>query len=182
MKTLLLSLLLTALSPASETDSLKAYMVATAHFDTQWNWDVKESIDVYLRPTMTQNFWLFEHFPDYIFNFESAQKYAWMKEYYPEDYEILKKYIREGRWHVSGGAWDASDVNVPSSESLFRNFLQGQSFFREEFGVTSNDVFIPDSFGFGWALPTVAAHCGMIGFSTQKLIWRKDRSFYPRII
>ena len=179
MKILLLSLLLGTALPASEPDSLKAYMVATAHFDTQWNWDVKESIDVYLRPTMTQNFWLFEHFPHYIFNFESAQKYAWMKEYYPEEYETLKDYIRQGRWHVSGGAWDASDVNIPSSESLFRNFLQGQSFFREEFGVTSNDVFIPDSFGFGYALPSVAAHCGMIGFSTQKLIWRKDRSFYP---
>lgn len=179
MKILLLSLLLGTALPASEPDSLKAYMVATAHFDTQWNWDVKESIDVYMRPTMTQNFWLFEHFPHYIFNFESAQKYAWMKEYFPEDYETLKEYIQKGRWHVSGGAWDASDVNVPSSESLFRNFLQGQTFFKKEFGVKSNDIFIPDSFGFGYVLPSVAAHCGMIGFSTQKLIWRKDQGFYP---
>ena len=154
-------MMLAALNPAAETDSLKAYMVATAHFDTQWNWDVKESIDVYLRPTMTQNFWLFEKFPSHVFNFESAQKYAWMKEYFPEDYETLKDYIRQGRWNICGSSWDASDVNIPSSESLIRNFLQGQTFYKEEFGVKSNDIYLPDCFGFGYALPTVAAvNCG----------------------
>lgn len=52
----------------------KAYLVGTAHFDNQWNWDVRESIDDYLYRTMVQNFWLFERFPEYVFNFESAQK------------------------------------------------------------------------------------------------------------
>ena len=65
----------------------KTYLISTAHFDTQWNWDVKESIEDYLHRTMVQNFWLFERFPNYVFNFESAQKYAWMKEYYPQEYE-----------------------------------------------------------------------------------------------
>ena len=69
----------------SQQKEYKAYLVATAHFDTQWNWDVRESIDDYLHRTMVQNFWLFERFPNYIFNFESAQKYAWMKERHKEN-------------------------------------------------------------------------------------------------
>ena len=80
----------------SQQKEYKAYLVATAHFDTQWNWDVRESIDDYLHRTMVQNFWLFERFPNYIFNFESAQKYAWMKEYYPVSYTHLDVYKRQG--------------------------------------------------------------------------------------
>lgn len=150
----------------SQEKEYKAYLVATAHFDTQWNWDVRESIDDYLHRTMVQNFWLFERFPNYIFNFESAQKYAWMKEYYPHEYELVKKYIKAGRWNVVGSAWEATDPNIPSSESFFRNVLLGQEFYKKEFGVKSNDIYLPDCFGFGYTLPTIAAHCGLIGFST----------------
>jgi len=158
----------------------KAYLVSTAHFDNQWNWDIRESIDDYLHRTMVQNFWLFEHFPNYIFNFESAQKYAWMKEYYPQEYAKVKQYIKAGRWNVVGSSWEANDTNIPSSESFFRNILLGQEFYKKEFGIKSNDIYLPDCFGFGYTLPTIAAHCGLIGFSTQKLQWRKN-VFYGKL-
>lgn len=151
----------------------KAYMISNAHFDSQWNWDVQTSIDVYIRNTMVQNFWLLERYPDYVFNFEGGVKYSWMKEYYPEMYGQVKEWIRRGRWNVCGSTWDATDPNIPSPESFFRNILLGQQFYREEFGVQSNDIFLPDCFGFGYTLPTIAAHAGLIGFSTQKLQWRK---------
>lgn len=152
----------------------KAYLVSTAHFDNQWNWDVRESIDDYLHRTMVQNFWLFERFPEYVFNFESAQKYAWMKEYYPKEFELVRHYVKEGRWNVCGSTWEANDPNMPASESFFRNILLGQEFYKREFGVKSNDIYLPDCFGFGYTLPTIASHCGLIGFSTQKLQWRKN--------
>lgn len=151
----------------------KAYMISNAHFDSQWNWDVQTSIDVYIRNTMVQNFWLLERYPDYVFNFEGGVKYSWMKEYYPEMYGQVKEWIRRGRWNVCGSTWDATDPNIPSPESFFRNILLGQQLYREEFGVQSNDIFLPDCFGFGYTLPTIAAHAGLIGFSTQKLQWRK---------
>ena len=151
----------------------KTYLISTAHFDTQWNWDVKESIEDYLHRTMVQNFWLFERFPNYVFNFESAQKYAWMKEYYPQEYEKVKKYINDGRWNVVGSSWEANDPNVPTAEAFIRNILYGQEFYKNEFGKKSNDIYLPDCFGFGYTLPTLASHCGLKGFSTQKLQWRK---------
>lgn len=173
---LLLGLLLGA---HAQEKPYKVYLVSTAHLDTQWNWDIHATLDDYLHRTMVQNFWLFDHFPDYIFNFEGGQKYAWMKEYYPQDYARLKEYIKAGRWRVVGSSWDANDPNMPSSESLFRNILLGQQFYKEEFGVKSNDIFLPDCFGFGYTLPTVAVHCGLKGFSTQKLQWRKN-AFYGK--
>ena len=90
----------------------------------------------------------------------------------------MQKYIDEGRWHISGASWNANDPNMPSAESFIRNILQGQELYKREFGVRSTDIFLPDCFGFGYTLPSLAAHCGLIGFSTQKLSWRKH-DFFP---
>ena len=121
---------------------------------------------------------MLERYPDYKFNFEGGIIYRWMKEYYPLHYARLQKYIDEGRWHISGASWNANDPNMPSAESFIRNILQGQELYKREFGVRSTDIFLPDCFGFGYTLPSLAAHCGLIGFSTQKLSWRKH-DFFP---
>lgn len=152
----------------------QAFMVSNAHFDTQWNWDVQKSISEYIPRTLYSNLLLLERYPEYIFNFEGAVKYWWMKEYYPEAFAHVHRYVREGRWHLSGASWDATDPNIPSPESLTRNILYGQHFYKKEFGTVSTDIFLPDCFGFGMHLPTVARHCGLIGFSSQKLKWREN--------
>ncbi len=157
-----------------------AYMVSNAHLDTQWNWDVQTTIRDYVWNTLNQNLILLEKYPNYIFNFEGGVKYAWMKEYYPREYELLKKYISDGRWHVCGASWDATDAIVPSVESAIRNILLAQDYYRKEFGIESTDIFLPDCFGFGWTLPTVANHCGLIGFSSQKLGWRNNPFYGDR--
>lgn len=157
----------------------KAYMVADAHLDTQWNWDIQTTIKEYVWNTLNQNLFLLNQYPDYIFNFEGGVKYAWMKEYYPREYELMKAFVKAGRWHVSGASWDATDTLVPSIESFIRNIMLGQEFYRKELGVESTDIFLPDCFGLGWTLPTVAAHCGLIGFSSQKLDWRNN-PFYGK--
>ena len=126
-RTILLALLFaaTGLSPLQAQKKYKAYIVSNSHLDTQWNWDVQTTIDEYLKHTLVRNFYLFQHYPNYVFNFEGGVKYNWMKEYYPLEYELVKKYIKEGRWHISGSSWDANDTNVPSPESFFRNLLAG---------------------------------------------------------
>lgn len=105
----------------------KAYMVADAHLDTQWNWDVQTTIKEYVWNTINQNLFLLKKYPNYVFNFEGGVKYAWMKEYYPAQYEEMKKYIGEGRWHISGSSWDATDALVPSTESFIRNIMRDNS-------------------------------------------------------
>ncbi|MDP4197833.1 MAG: glycoside hydrolase family 38 C-terminal domain-containing protein, partial [Bacteroidota bacterium] len=84
------------------------------------------------------------------------------------DYEKVKKYVASGQWNVGGSMIESPDVNIPSPESVLRQILYGNNFFKEEFGKTSVDVLLPDGFGFPITLPTIAAHCGLKGFSTQK--------------
>jgi len=147
------------------------YVVSTAHLDTQWRWTIQDTIQNLVPATLRGNFEHFEKHPKYVFSFEGAYRYMLAKEYYPRDYARLREYVAQGRWRVCGSFVDACDVNVPSPESLIRHILYGNGFFKREFGRTSCDVFLPDCFGFGYALPSVAVHCGLRGFSTQKLTW-----------
>lgn len=149
----------------------RIYTVATAHLDTSWNWDFETTLREYIPATMRDNFALFEKYPDYRFSFEGSYRYELMEEYYPEEFEKLKEYVAQGRWNVTGSAYENGDVNVPSPEALFRNILYGNSYFDKTFGKRSTDVFLPDCFGFGWALPSIARHANLSGFTTQKLTW-----------
>jgi len=161
----------TAAANAAEALPKVLHVVATSHLDTQWLWTIQDTINQYIPLTLRENFARFEKHPNYVFSFEGAFRYMLTREYYPEDYARMKQYIAAGRWHVCGSTVDACDVNIPSPESLIRQTLYGNGFFRREFGKTSCDIFLPDCFGFGYALPAVAAHCGLKGFSTQKLTW-----------
>ena len=152
-------------------DKNKIFTVANAHLDTVWRWDLKKTIEEYLPDTLEKNFYLFKKYPDYKFNFEGAYRYELIEEYYPSYFNELKHYIDEGKWNVCGSSYESNDVNIPSPESIIRNFLYGNEYFKTKFGKKSTDVFLPDCFGFGYALPTIANHCNLKGFTTQKLTW-----------
>lgn len=153
------------------------YVVSTAHLDSQWNWTVQDTIRDFVPKTFYTNFELFEKYQDYVFNWEGAIHYMWFKEYYPDDWARAQKYVADGRWRLSGSWINAVDVNMPSPESLFRQALYGQRFFREEFNTVSRDVFLPDCFGFPWSLPSIARASGLLSFSTQKLTWGRPIPF-----
>jgi alpha-mannosidase len=170
--TLLLDSRLFAEAPKYDLSKDKVlYCVGYAHLDTQWRWDFCTTIDKYIRDTLDQNFSRFEQFPGYVFNFTGSVRYEMMKEYYPREYQRLKEYIAAGRWFVSGSSVDEGDVNVPSAEAIIRQVLYGNDYFRREFGKESVDYMLPDCFGFPASLPSIWAHCGLKGFSTQKLTW-----------
>ncbi|MGA7167526.1 MAG: alpha-mannosidase, partial [Candidatus Sulfotelmatobacter sp.] len=147
------------------------YVVGYAHLDTEWRWEYPQVIDEYLRKTMEENFKLFDKYPHYIFNFSGANRYRFMKEYFPADFARLKKYVEEGRWFPAGSSMEEGDVNTPSAETIIRQVLYGNNWFRKELGRASAEYMLPDCFGFPASLPTILAHTGVKGFSTQKLVW-----------
>jgi len=147
------------------------YTVGYAHLDTEWRWDYEETIEKYLRSTLDENIQMLEKYKSFVFTFSGARRYKMMKEYYPEKFEKMKKFITQGRWFVGGSSVDECDANIPSPESIIRQVLYGNSWFLSEFGKESIDFLLPDCFGFQAHLPSVLAHAGIKGFSTQKLEW-----------
>lgn len=147
------------------------YVVGYAHLDTEWRWAYPQTIREFIADTLHKNFDLFEKYPDYVFNFSGSRRYQMMQEYYPAEYEKLKEYVAAGKWFPCGSSVDENDANVPSAESFVRHILYGNRFFRKEFGIASEEFMLPDCFGFPASLPTLLNHCGLEGFSTQKLTW-----------
>jgi alpha-mannosidase len=147
------------------------FIVPYSHLDDMWRWSYPQTIRDFLKSTLDENFEAFEEYPNYVFNWSGASRYQMMREYYPEKYEELKEWVDAGRWHPSGSSWVENDVNVPSTESVVRQILMGTQYFKNEFGKESREFMLPDCFGFPYSLPSVLNHCGIRGFSTQKLTW-----------
>jgi alpha-mannosidase len=145
------------------------FIVPYAHLDTQWRWEFPQTISQFLLPTMRVNFDYMDKYPHYIFNWTGANRYRLMKEYYPADYARIKGYVASGQWFPAGSSVEEGDVNLPSAEGVFRQVLYGNTYFRHDFGKASNEFMLPDSFGFPASLPTILAHAGLRGFSTQKI-------------
>ena len=102
--------------PASAAVKPTLYIISNSHLDTQWNWTVQDTIRDLVPRTFFDNFKLFETYPNYVFNYEGVIHYMWFKEYHPEAWPILQRYVAEGRWRLSGSWINAADVNevVPS--------------------------------------------------------------------
>ncbi len=123
----------------------------------------------FLPDTVHANEALFERFPDYVLSFEGAYRYQLLAEHHPGLFERVRARVAEGRWQPAGSALEAFDANLPAPESIVRQILYGRRWFERELGRAGRDLLLPDCFGFPASLPTLAVHCGVVGFSTQKL-------------
>ncbi|AHF93959.1 hypothetical protein OPIT5_01440 [Opitutaceae bacterium TAV5] len=146
--------------------------VGHGHIDTAWLWTLAEARRKCVR-TFTSALAYAEDYPEYRFVCSQAQHYAWMKEQHPGVYERIRAAARAGTWVVTGGTWVEPDCNLPSGESLVRQFLHGQRFFQKEFGQRCRVFWNPDVFGYSGALPQIMRGAGIDYFLTQKLSWNQ---------
>ncbi|WP_269046089.1 alpha-mannosidase [Paenarthrobacter sp. Z7-10] len=154
------------------------HIVATghAHIDSAWLWPVRETIRKCAR-TFSNVVALMDADPNFVFSCSSAQQLAWMKSSYPELFERIKAKVAAGQFVPVGGMWVESDTNMPGGEAMARQFVAGKSFFRREFGVDPQEVWLPDSFGYSGALPQIVAAAGAKWFLTQKISWNQTNKF-----
>lgn len=152
------------------------YGVGHSHIDMAWLWRLAATREKASR-TFTTVLNLMKQYPEYKFMHSSPQLYQFLKEDYPEIYAEVKKKIEEGRWEITGGMWVESDTNVPSGESLVRQFLYGKHYIKEEFGKETKLLWLPDVFGYSAALPQIMKKSGMKYFMTTKISWNQYNHF-----
>lgn len=110
-----------------------------------------------------------DRWPNHQFAASSAQQYLWLEQLYPKGFERVKHYIEEGRFHAVGGAWLEHDCMMPSGESLVRQYLYGQRYFKSRFGAYCREAWLPDTFGYASQLPQILRQAGLKYFFTQKV-------------
>ena len=148
----------------------KVVEAGNAHIDAAWLWPKSETVDV-VRRTFTTALQLMQEYPDYTFTQSAAQYSEWMADKYPKVNDEIRERIKEGRWEIVGGMWIEPDLNLPGGESLVRQLLVGQRYFKKQYGVTARIGWNPDSFGYNWQLPQIYKRSGMDYFVTQKMHW-----------
>ncbi|GMV93567.1 MAG: hypothetical protein AMXMBFR82_33450 [Candidatus Hydrogenedentota bacterium] len=154
----------------------KLVLAGHAHIDTAWLWPLRETKRKCAR-TFSTVLNLMDRYPEFHFSCSQPVQYEWIKTYYPELYERIKKRVKEGRWELCGAPWIEPDHNVPSGESLIRQYLYGNRFYEREFGKRSLIAWVPDSFGYTWALPQIMKKAGLTAFVTTKIAWNMFTEF-----
>ena len=156
--------------------TMRVAAVGHAHIDTAWLWPVRETARKCVR-TFANQIALLAKYPEYVFGASQPQHYCFVKKLAPQLYRKIKEAVSSGRWELQGGMWVEADCNLPSGESLVRQFLHGKNFFRDEFGVDVQNLWLPDVFGFSAALPQIIRKAGCRHFLTQKICWNNYNKF-----
>ncbi|MCJ7702225.1 MAG: alpha-mannosidase [Anaerolineales bacterium] len=145
-----------------------------AHIDVAWLWTLGQTRRKSGR-TFHTVLRLMEQFPDYHFTQSQPQLYDYIQKDYPGLLDAIKERVAEGRWEPIGGMWVEADCNLTGAEALARQFLLGRSFFREHFGPGADSpvLWLPDVFGYAWALPQLIKQAGLDYFMTIKIGWNQ---------
>jgi len=164
-----------ALARPASASAHRVHAVGHAHIDSAWLWPVRETVRKVAR-TFSNVCDLIDRNPDFVFAASSAQQYAWLKEFYPDLFDRVREKVASGNFVPVGSMWVESDTNMPGGEALARQFVAGKRFFREELGVDTQEVWLPDSFGYSAGLPQIAAAAGARWFLTQKISWNETNA------
>ena len=152
------------------------YGVGHSHIDMAWLWRLSATREKASR-TFSTVLNLMKQYPEYKFMHSSPQLYKFLKEDYPEIFLQVREKIQEGQWEITGGMWVEPDTNIPSGESLVRQFLYGRKYIRQEFGKETKLVWLPDVFGYSAAFPQIMKKSGMKYFMTTKISWNQYNHF-----
>lgn len=163
-------------SRPAHASALTAYSVGHAHIDLAWLWPIRETKRKGGR-TFSTALRMLEQYPQYVFGASQAQLYKWIKELYPALYLEIKTAVKQGRWEVQGAGWVEFDTNLSGGESIIRQMFYGRRYFRNEFGISPDVLWLPDCFGFNANLPQLMQGCGVHYFITQKLSWNESDVF-----
>ncbi len=155
----------------------KVGIIGSSHLDTAWLWPVSETIRKSAR-TFSNVCALMDRYPEYTFIQSSALHLDWLRRHYPDTFERVSAYIKEGRYEPNGGVWVECDCNITSGEMMARQFLYGQLYTRKYFDYTADCFWLPDTFGYSAAIPQIMLESEVKYFYTTKMEWN-DLNRFP---
>ena len=167
-----LTVLKAGLAQAGDPQDVVIHATGHAHIDVAWLWTLGQTRRKSER-TFQNALRLMEQFPDYHFSQSQPQLYEFIRQDQPELFEGIRQKVAEGRWEPMGGMWVEADCNLSGAESLARQFLLGRNYFRKYFGEGADSplLWLPDVFGYAWALPQLIKQAGLKYFMTIKIGW-----------
>lgn len=159
----ILVLLLLSLSAygraAAKSNRDTIHVIGHAHMDMNWLWTYSETMQM-CNDNLRQVAAFMSEFPDYTMLQSQAAVYHFVEKVDPPLFELVKKYVKEGRLEPAGGMWTEGDMNLTTGEAIARTFLLGQRYFQSRFGRTARVGWLPDNFGHIAQMPQILQLAG----------------------
>ncbi|MFD7499270.1 alpha-mannosidase [Streptomyces sp. NPDC059832] len=165
-----------ALAAPAAASAHRMSAVGHAHIDTAWLWPLRETIRKVAR-TLSNVTHLMDEHPGFLFAMSQAQQLAWLKEHRPEVYARVQEKAEKGQFLPVGSLWVEPDTNITGGEALVRQLTHGKRFYLDEFGVETEEMWLPDTFGYNAAMPQLMKLAGIRWFLTQKISWNTTNKF-----
>ena len=162
-------------APASAS-AHRIIAVGHAHIDHAWLWPIRETVRKCHR-TFTSVEAMMGREPGFVFAASQAAQYQMVADIDADLFARIRARVEAGQWFPVGGQWVEADANLPSGESLIRQFVHGQRAFESWFGRRSDIAWIPDVFGYPASLPQIFRLGGCHRFVTQKMSWSRENRF-----
>ncbi|MDR0451040.1 MAG: glycosyl hydrolase-related protein [Treponema sp.] len=151
-------------------------LIGHAHIDHAWLWHIGETERKAARTFINMTRFAAEY-PEFVFVQSQPCQMEIVRNEYPSIFEAVKEAFKKGAWEPNGGMWVEADCNIPSGESLIRQFLYGKAFNREAFNYEADTLWLPDVFGYAAALPQILKGCRIKYFVTSKINWNDTTRF-----
>ena len=153
-------------------------LVGHSHLDIAYYWRRIHAVHKNAKTILIQ-LRLMDQYPEFKYTHTQANTYETLEKYYPELFAELKEKIAAGQFEPVGAMYVEPDCNIPSAESLIRQCLYGQMYFRKAFGRTIDNAWLPDVFGNSWILPQILKKSGVDYFVSNKMSTWNDTNRFP---
>ncbi|MAE62679.1 MAG: hypothetical protein CMJ18_00280 [Phycisphaeraceae bacterium] len=124
---------------------MTVHVIAQSHIDIIWYWPIAETVRMVLE-TFRGHADLLEADASLTFCQSQVALFEMVRAEDPALFERIVRLVQEGRWEMVGGEWVEPAVSIGGPEVHARQFLVGQRYLQEHFGVRARVGWAPDSF------------------------------------
>ncbi len=138
---------------------------------THWEGAVFKTREEYLDiglPHILKAVNLLKRYPEYRFVLDQMCYVKPFLERYPAETATFRKFVEEGRLELVGGVDSMHDNNMPSGESIVRQYLLGKTFFRARLGRDVKVGWGLDTFGHNAQMPQILRLAGLESYWFQR--------------
>ncbi len=139
------------------------HMIGNAHIDPVWLWPWQAGVDEALA-SFSSSAARCEEYPEFIYTRGESWLYQQVQKIDPALFRRVKRLVKKGQWHITGGQYIQPDTNHPNKAGWDQLLLHGCRYFEKEFGIRPKVAYNVDSFGHPATLPDILASHHYLGY------------------